>query len=394
MVAAALASRGWLALYETSYIHDDSSRLATLARRLPGTYGHRLLSLLQRRRFGDLDAGRVSTNLPLAAAMVLGRSLPPSLRPAPASLEGWFDRWFDRATSRGFPENTNLFYGVEGSCTKTISRAHREGIATILEGTVHPVAEATILQPEYEGLGLRFPATQPSNVLKEIDTADLVVSQSDFGRSTYCSAGVPCEKVATLALGVDTSFFHPAPKVRVAGGPLRVLYVGSLAVRKGVHHLLAAIQLLPDDVARLTLVGTMRKEFLPIWRRMAPAMKNRAHWRGGIAHANLPAVYREADVVVLPSLCDSFGQVVVEALACGTPVIATTNCGALPRPEIDGLIVAPGDPQSIAKAIQRLRIDTDLLHRMARRAPEGVRTWGEFQTDFLAIAMRIVRDEG
>jgi glycosyltransferase involved in cell wall biosynthesis len=203
-----------------------------------------------------------------------------------------------------------------------------------------------------------------AHVLEEIETADVVVSQSDFGRSTYLAGGVAAGKVVALPLGVDTSLFCPGPRPSV-GGPLRVLYVGSVCIRKGVQYLLEAFQQLPPEVATLTVVGVSRSE--------------------------LPAIYREADVMVLPSLCDSFGQVVVEALACGTPVIATTDCGAMPRQGVDGLVVPPGDTQALTAAIHQLAKDRDLLHDMGERAPQGVRTWEDFQADLLDLALRTVK---
>jgi glycosyltransferase involved in cell wall biosynthesis len=170
-----------------------------------------------------------------------------------------------------------------------------------------------------------------------------------------------------------------------------VLYVGSICIRKGVQYLLEALEQLPPEVATLTVVGLMHEEFVSIWNRAVPPHQARVVWKGGVSRSELPAIYREADVMVLPSLCDSFGQSVIEALACGTPVIATTNCGALPRPGVDGLVVPPGDSQALAAAIHQLWDDRGLLHSMVERAPEGVRTWGDFQADVLDLALRTVK---
>jgi glycosyltransferase involved in cell wall biosynthesis len=149
---------------------------------------------------------------------------------------------------------------------------------------------------------------------------------------------------------------------------------------------------LAPEAARLTLVGTIQDEFTSIWKRMAPTLGTRVEWRGSVSRADLPIIYREFDVTVLPSLCDSFGQVVLESLACGTPVIATTNCGAQPRPGVDGLVVPPGNMQALAAAIHQLWDDRDLLYQMSERAPAAVRTWEDFQADFLDLVAHLVRD--
>jgi glycosyltransferase involved in cell wall biosynthesis len=262
----------------------------------------------------------------------------------------------------------------------------------VQEGTLHPDAYEEILRPEYDRLGLEF-LTQPGNeVRQEIDATDLVITQSEFARSTYLAAGVPSDKVVAVPLGIDKSLFHPVPRSRKGDTPLQLLYVGMLSIRKGIQHLLAAMQQLPPEVAELTLVGTMHEEFVPIWKRMAPLFRSRVSWKGGVARTDLPALYRVADVMVLPSLCDSFGQVVLEALACGTPVIATANCGAQPRPGVDGLVVPAGNSEALTHAIHQLWENRDLLSRMSLLAPEGVRTWQDFQSDFLDLTAHLVRE--
>jgi glycosyltransferase involved in cell wall biosynthesis len=333
----------------------------------------------------------INTNLPVAAALILGRSLPRFMRPPSATLYSWTDRWFDSVTERRFPEGANLFYGQEGSCKKTLARARREGATTMLEGTLHPTAYDEILGPEYDRLGLEFSTKPRADVLEETAAADLVITQSEFGQSTYRAAGIPTAKIVTLPLGIDKSVFYPTTRrSRQRQDPLRVLFVGSLSVRKGIHNLLEAMAQLTSQAITLTLVGTIHDEFTSIWTRMAPPLGTRIEWRGGVSRSDLPSIYREFDVTVLPSLCDSFGQVVLESLACGTPVIATSNCGAQPRPGVDGLVVPPGNVEALATAIHQLWKDPDLLCQMSERAPAGVRTWEEFQTDFLDLAARLV----
>src|SRR5439155_23337153 len=122
-------------------------------------------------------------------------------------------------------------------------------------------------------------------------------------------------------LGIDKSVFHPIRRLHDGKTPLRILYVGSLSVRKGVQYLLAAMRELPPEVAELKLVGVMHDEFASVWKRMAAPLQSRIAWKGDVSRVDLPEIYRASDVMVLPSLCDSFGQVVLESLACGTPVI-------------------------------------------------------------------------
>jgi glycosyltransferase involved in cell wall biosynthesis len=71
--------------------------------------------------------------------------------------------------------------------------------------------------------------------------------------------------------------------------------------------------------------------------------------------------YRWADLLVLPSICDGFGLVVYEALACGIPIIATRNTGAWIRDRIDGLVVPIRDVEALSRALERFVTDAEFL---------------------------------
>ena len=90
-----------------------------------------------------------------------------------------------------------------------------------------------------------------------------------------------------------------------------------------------------------------------------------------LARCDLPPIYRSASVVVIPTLFEGLGMVVLEALACGVPVVVT-RCGPdqVVRDGIDGIVVPPGDAEALAEAIERLYADPELRSRMGRNARE------------------------
>jgi glycosyltransferase involved in cell wall biosynthesis len=120
------------------------------------------------------------------------------------------------------------------------------------------------------------------------------------------------------------------------------LCVGRLELLKGIPYLLEAV---PDA----TLVGTLHDEVRP-WLRDAAVLPP-------VPRAELPDLYRRAEVVVFPSVNDAFGLVILEAMACGIPVVASDRSGApdIIDDGVDGFVVPARDSAAIRDRVERLR---------------------------------------
>lgn len=158
--------------------------------------------------------------------------------------------------------------------------------------------------------------------------------------------------------GVDTQLFHPSG-VRAAEGPeVNVLYCGSVMARKGAGVIPRILDHL-DPRIRFNYASGLRSGRA----RIAHA---RANSLGRIRYADMPALYRSADMLLFPSFSEGFGLAVAEAMACGLPVVAS-NCSALPELIDDGLggyLCRPGDAADFADKINRLAADPELRGRM------------------------------
>jgi L-malate glycosyltransferase len=141
-----------------------------------------------------------------------------------------------------------------------------------------------------------------------------------------------------LPLTVDTDFYCPAggeepmPSGRT---PLTVGFVGRIAPGKGVETLLRALSLVPADRLRAVIVGDGPATGALKLRASRMGLDRMLTWLGYVAHEQMPRVYRTMDVLAVPSRSlpgwrEQFGRVVVEALACGVPVV-TSDSGELPR---------------------------------------------------------------
>ena len=186
-------------------------------------------------------------------------------------------------------------------------------------------------------------------------------------------------------------FGSPPPIAKIPetqkGGPLRVLYVGSIGQRKGISYALDAIELLRNQVS-LTLIGKpTAKNCYPI-----NAALEKYRWIPSLPHQQILEQMTQHDVLLLPSLFEGLALVIGEALSQGLPVISTVNSGAteVVRNGIEGFIVPIRDSQSIANHLQQLIDDPDLLYQMRkaclRRAEElswdqyGIKLWETIST--------------
>lgn len=188
--------------------------------------------------------------------------------------------------------------------------------------------------------------------------ADHVVCVAEALRSVALELGVPPERVTTLRNGVDIERFRPGERAaerQALGLPTSgtlLLCVGHLIERKGQHLLLEALARAPAGSAAagatLLLVGSGPGQSALAGQVARLGLASRVRFVGAVPPDALPRWYRAADALVLPSLREGWPNVVLEALACGTPVIATavwgtpeilTGCAAaaLVEPTVEGL---------------------------------------------------------
>lgn len=149
--------------------------------------------------------------------------------------------------------------------------------------------------------------------------------------------------------------------------------IGRLVERKGYEHLIRSLSLLPGD-SHLLVVGDGPLE--PSLRRVAEevGVTDRITWLGYVPRAQLYGALEAADCYVLSSLHEGLGLVVLEAMWAGLPIVATNNGGQvdLVTQGENGFLVDPGDPESLADGIRRLRDDPELRSRMARHNQSDV----------------------
>jgi glycosyltransferase involved in cell wall biosynthesis len=224
---------------------------------------------------------------------------------------------------------------------------------------------------------LAFPEQYPAaqvRYLKSMTAASArrarrVITVSQFTADDVAARlSIPQEKIRAIPNGVSEAFYPRSPE-RVAAFRLMndlpeafILFVGTLQPRKNLIGLLRAFARVPEDVRiPLFVVGAPGWMYSDIFDEVERlGISGDVRFPGYASSELLPLWYSAATAFVYPSYYEGFGLPVLEAMACGTPVI-TSNVSSLPEVVGDaGITVSPGDVQAIADAIERLLRDTEL----------------------------------
>jgi len=181
--------------------------------------------------------------------------------------------------------------------------------------------------------------------------------------------GVLAEKVLIIPYGVRLERFakvaDPNPDT------FDVLYVGGISMHKGIPYLLQAFAALRHPTKRLRMVGALNREMKPILDKLP---QKDVEFLGHVPQTKLKDLMSRSHVLVLPSIDDGFGMVLNQAMACGCPVIATTNSGG---PDLitegeDGWVVPIRDPEAIRDRMERLATNPALRGQMGANAQRKV----------------------
>jgi glycosyltransferase involved in cell wall biosynthesis len=300
------------------------------------------------------------------------------------------DVQFDQDMARIIPKaDSDTFWGFQGSALETLKASKRAGKRTLLElATAHVtgakkyLGEEAKLQPDWADSfdNLVFPAAYERRLEEEPFAADFAVAASGFTRQTLVEAGYPTERILYLPLGFEVEHVPYVNTNKPRQGPLRLLYAGNVTQRKGMAYLLEAIAQIPKSIATLHIVGTVQGS-----GRAFEAQKELYTYQPAVSQQALFSLYQDYDALVLPTLFEGFGLVLVEAMAAGLPIITTAHSFG---PELveegkTGYLVPIRDVNALTLAIEtmaELSYEGYNAIRMAAREKAVSFSWDVYQT--------------
>jgi glycosyltransferase involved in cell wall biosynthesis len=223
-----------------------------------------------------------------------------------------------------------------------------------------------------------------------------VVAVAEALRERLIGLGVPGDRVQVLRNGVDLDLFAPQDRAAArrelgldAAGEI-VLVVGALVALKGVDLVIRAAAALRDATFIIAGAGPDQGALQRLARDLG--VEGRVRFLGPMAQHRLAVCYSAADVLVLASAREGFPNVLLEALACGTPVVATAVGGVpeIVRERVAGRLVQERTPEAIAEAIRALLADPPA--RAAVRAYAERFAWGPTTAGQIRLFRSILAD--
>ncbi len=251
----------------------------------------------------------------------------------------------------------------------------RYGALTVCDrGSAHIVYQDYLLAEEYEIQGLPYNPIDRRIIEKELHEyaeCDLITVPSTFAYRSFVNEGVPKQKLTKVSYGVDLRLFRQIPKEDEI---FRVIYAGNLTFQKGIPYLLKAMAELNLPNFELLLLGSLHDEMKPFLVRYDGCF----NYAGFIPRTELYRYYSQGSVFVLPSIQDGFGMVLAQAMACGLPVVATTNTGAqdLITDGVEGFIVPIRQPEALSEKVLYLYEHPDVREEMSQAALRRVKSLG------------------
>jgi glycosyltransferase involved in cell wall biosynthesis len=240
-------------------------------------------------------------------------------------------------------------------------------------------------------------------VPRSVRRADHILADSQATKDDLVALyGTPPERISVLLSGVHPRF-RPAPPEAVAAVRARyaigdapfVLAVGTVQPRKNYERLMAALAALPPALADVRLVIAGGKGWLegPIHAAVESlGLRSRVLFIGFAADADLPALYTAARCLAFPSLYEGFGLPVVEAMACGTPVLTSNVSSLLEVAGGAAVLVDPLDVEGIADGLRRILSDDALRGTLIARGFERAATftWERAAGQLRALYVRLL----
>jgi glycosyltransferase involved in cell wall biosynthesis len=300
---------------------------------------------------------------------------------------------FDEWTLRRIPP-CDAFIALSGAGLKTGRLVQQRGGKFICDrGSSHQRYQEQLVADEYRRWGVELPISDIRDTLREeqiYEAADAITVPSRFAARSFVESGIPAEKLRVIPYGVRLERF-----TRTGEPPadrFQVLFAGSVGLRKGVPYLLEAFARLRHPAKILRIAGAVHPDLKTVLDRLP---RENVEFLGSVKQDVLAMLMSTSHVMVLPSLEEGLALVQGQALACGCPVLCSTNTGGedLFTDGVEGFIVPIRDVSALTERMQQLADDPALQARMSEAALRRVRSlggWGDYGNQWEAVLKDLI----
>jgi glycosyltransferase involved in cell wall biosynthesis len=295
--------------------------------------------------------------------------------------------FFDNLVSKKIKKNHNykVFIGWSSMSLNSIKQAKKDSKLVILErGSSHIEFQNEILQNEYSLYDKSFTIDKRiiEKELEEYSLADYISIPSQFVKDTFIVKGIDKNKLVVNNYGTS-SYFMPNKNSNInIKTKFRIIYLGGTSIRKGVKYLIEALLNLninPEDF-EVWFIGEPENDFISEYLNI----NKKSNWKffGRINHYELSNYLNTCDIAIQPAIEEGLSRVIPQLLACGVPVIATTNTGGadLIEENINGFIIPIRDYIAIKDKIELSFYNKDLNLKMKKYCNniDNKNTWEDY----------------
>ncbi len=302
-----------------------------------------------------------------------------------------FDRWVSRKLKESDPPDALI--AISGSSLKAGQELQARGGRFICDrGSSHQRYQQQIVSEEYRRWGVERPVNDIRDIVREekiYAVADAITVPSRFAARSFVEMGLAAEKVHVIPYGVRLDKFTrtvvPSPDT------FEVLFAGTVSLRKGFPYLLEAFDKLKHPAKRLRVAGTIHPNMRSVLQRLP---KSQVEFLGHVSQERLAELMSRSHVLALPSIEEGLALVQGQALACGCPVLTSTNSGGedLFTDGVEGFIVPVRDVQALLDKMQLLADDRQLQSRLSEAALQRVRLldgWDDYGDRWIQLLQQL-----
>ena len=317
------------------------------------------------------------------------------------SIDDYLTEYFDyRASSNLDIHDLDILIGWSSFSYRSFLKAKNKKCILVLErGSTHIEYQNEILIEEYKLLNLRSKEISKHIIekeKKEYELADYIMVPTEYAKKTFLDKGFSEKKIIKNHYGVDLKEFIYDRDQKEKNPKFRIIYTGTISVRKGIIYLLEAFNQLDLENSELMLIGNIEKD---LTSRLNKYKKNKKIvFKKSMKQNDLKKYYNISDVFVLNSIEDGFGMVILQAMACGLPVITSQNTGGSEIIEDDknGYIIPIRSTEILKKKISFLYNNPKRCFEMGMIAKEKVNSkysWESYGKRQIDLYLSILKNK-